>query len=402
MRWGAGGPSIGNDRVPRTTRFLAHQTGLHSPSPPSFFNLIRVTMSTSDPPPPPTGPRPASPRSPRPGAAPTGVPTVGPGDLPTAFMGPQGPPPRPNIGSMLFLTAFFFFMSGGNNVAQAPVQIGPDGELVHRVTQLELAGTLVDEYQGFLNGSGNWSEVSQLCSSGRHLCITRGAVRRECASSSCQPAAPVLQATSLIPPQYVHDPYHTFFTNISGFYREGRLHPQPLLRHRADSRTTFFEDVHVPDLNTTSWNETQASELRGEFPWATLVKWDMNLKERIPKFNFSSTDSMELDNHGHDHPSAVSGEARKPDWIWAKGAATLTAADESTVEYNFYGLHHVPNGTYNLYGLPDGMRMDIRDIPRLWPEHANVTRGIILAELEAELKVQQDNLYLSEVRPDGK
>jgi len=75
-------------------------------------------------------------------------------------MGPQGPPPRPNIGSMLFLTAFFFFMSGGNNVSQAPVQIGPDGELVHRLTQLDLAGTLVDEYRGFLNGTGNWTEVS--------------------------------------------------------------------------------------------------------------------------------------------------------------------------------------------------------------------------------------------------
>jgi hypothetical protein len=61
---------------------------------------------------------------------------------------------------MLFLTAFFFFMSGGNNVSQAPVQIGPDGELVHRLTQLDLAGTLVDEYRGFLNGTGNWTEVS--------------------------------------------------------------------------------------------------------------------------------------------------------------------------------------------------------------------------------------------------
>lgn len=158
----------------------------------------------------------------------------------------------------------------------------------------------------------------------------------------------------------------------------------------------------MPDLNTTSWNETLAAELRGEFAWSSLIKWDMNLKERVPEFNFSTIAGAEHDHsHTAHHPSAIGGQAPKPDWTWVKGAATLRAADESTIEYNFYGLHHVPNGTYNLYGLPDGMRIDIRNIPRLWPDHADLTRGIILAELEKELKAQEQSLYLSEVKADG-
>ena len=50
-------------------------------------------------------------------------------------------------------------MSGGNNVPQ-PIVVGPDGEYVQRQTELELAGSYVDEYKGFLNGTGNWTEVS--------------------------------------------------------------------------------------------------------------------------------------------------------------------------------------------------------------------------------------------------
>lgn len=75
-------------------------------------------------------------------------------------MAPPGPPPRPNIGSMLLMTAFFFFMSGGNNTAVSPIVVGPDGEIVERVTELGMAGKYVQEYKGFLNGTGNWTEVS--------------------------------------------------------------------------------------------------------------------------------------------------------------------------------------------------------------------------------------------------
>lgn len=71
-----------------------------------------------------------------------------------------GPQPRPNLGSMLFLTMFFFFMSGNNQMPAQTIVVGPDGEIQPRLTELELAGRLVDEYKGFVNGTGNWTEVS--------------------------------------------------------------------------------------------------------------------------------------------------------------------------------------------------------------------------------------------------
>ena len=212
-----------------------------------------------------------------------------------------------------------------------------------------------------------------------------------------QPLPPILQPSSLIPPEYTHSPSHDFFSNISGFYRDARLHPIDLVSSHQTRLTTFFNHVEVPSLNSSTWNETQATELRGDFPWSSLVKWDMNLKERIPEANASilaaSDDSA---------PARVSAGGREQiDWNWVKGVATLTAADDSAVDYNLFGLHYVPNGTYSMFGLPDGMRIDIRHIPTVWPDHLNTTRAIILAELEKELSVQQESLYLSEVRADG-
>lgn len=42
---------------------------------------------------------------------------------------------------------------------QSSVTSGPDGELQMRPTELGLAREQVYEYQGYLNGTGNWTEV---------------------------------------------------------------------------------------------------------------------------------------------------------------------------------------------------------------------------------------------------
>lgn len=98
-------------------------------------------------------------------------------------------------------------------------------------------------------------------------------------------------------------------------------------------------------------------------------------------------------------------EFNTTDWTWVKGAATIHSGDPWTsatlVEYEFYGLHYLPNGTYGLYGMPEGRRVDIRQIPKLWPGAENVTSRIVLAELEKELKTQEDTLLLSEVYDEG-
>lgn len=106
------------------------------------------------------------------------------------------------------------------------------------------------------------------------------------------------------------------------------------------------------------------------------------------------------------------------EWSWIKGSVTLSVSplsasrsalgdgskddgENTSIDYNLFGLHHVPNGTINLFGLPEGMRIDIRNIPRLYPQHQNITHHIILSELERELQIQESNLLLSDVQPDG-
>lgn len=235
------------------------------------------------------------------------------------------------------------------------IVIGPDGEIQPRVTELDVARVWVEEYKGRMNGTGNWTEVSYL---------RWGFVDN-------QPAAPLLLPSSLIPPEYDHKS-QSFFTNITGFYREATIHPFNLTHPEVSH---FFQHIHLPSLNASTREDNRAREKRGDVDWAGMNKWSMNVREREIEGNFS-------------------------DWTWVKGGATL-ASNHSTIDYSFYGLHHLPNGTINLFALPDGMKIDIRNIPRLYPDHHNETSQIILLELEKELKTQQDNLMLSDVKPDG-
>jgi hypothetical protein len=116
----------------------------------------RAGLDMSQPDPPPSSPR--SPRPNAPGNVP--IPTSLPLPVSTFVVHPQ--PPRPSLGSMLFLTAFFFFMSGNNSMPEQAIMIGPDGDFVPRVTELSLVREVVEEYTGFLNGTGNWTEVRLL------------------------------------------------------------------------------------------------------------------------------------------------------------------------------------------------------------------------------------------------
>lgn len=96
---------------------------------------------------------PATPRSPR-------QPLPAPQPLPPDLELPP-PRPRPNLSSMLFLTAFFFFMSGSNHApATGGMEIGPDGEVRPRMSELEYVRGMRDEWRSWLNGTeGNYTEV---------------------------------------------------------------------------------------------------------------------------------------------------------------------------------------------------------------------------------------------------
>ena len=205
-----------------------------------------------------------------------------------------------------------------------------------------------------------------------------------------------------MPSQYNHPPLQgPFFTNITGFYRHAIATPLSLVSPEQASTTTFFGDKRIPDLNTTSWNATLAEELRGSWEWASTNRFDFNLKERLI-----------LDSDGHQN-------ATYNGWTWVKGSITLFSdtppitsnaedeeveGDKREIEYEVYGLHHIRNGTYRMFGMPEGKRVDIRRIPTLYenPDEHGLATQVILLEMEKELKHQQENLLLMDAREDGK
>jgi hypothetical protein len=68
---------------------------------------------------------------------------------------------------MLLMTTMFFLMSGGNgpNNAYNGMELNEQGEIVHRLSELDVERIRVDEWQAITNGSGiatNWTEVCHI------------------------------------------------------------------------------------------------------------------------------------------------------------------------------------------------------------------------------------------------
>jgi hypothetical protein len=232
------------------------------------------------------------------------------------------------------------------------------------------------------------------------------ACRRAHRSPPTQAPPPILLPSDIVPHTFQHSHPHqlNFWTNITGFYREATVHPASLLSHSASASasssssssseiSTWWSGVSLPNINSSAhFNSTLAEELRGSWDWASIDVWEMNLKERLPE--------------GLNLTAGAARDPRESEYHWVRGSATLRtskATGSRSIDYNFYGLHHRPNGTYELYGVPDGMHLDIRNIPRMYrgERERKEIREIVLAELEKELKVQKDMLLLSDVRPDG-
>jgi hypothetical protein len=60
-------------------------------------------------------------------------------------------------------------MSGGNQMPEPTITVGPDGQIMPRVTELDRAREYLNDYNGFLNGTGNWTEVGGSFSMIDHL-----------------------------------------------------------------------------------------------------------------------------------------------------------------------------------------------------------------------------------------
>ena len=329
---------------------------------------------------------------------------------------------RPNVGNMLFLAAFWFFMSS-NNPAPPMIVVGPDGEVVPRLTTLDRARARVEEYAFFLNGTTPEGHGGEDGHNGTEVSVW------------ADPRTAV-QPSAITPSRYQHDPSSDFYRNITGFYREAQTHVVDLLKPPMVGQEGFWHHVRFPTINSTEaeggrYNETLAREMRGDFDWYGVDKWDMNLRERVLKDDKDDRKQEETTGWYEDMASQVVWK----DWAWVKGTATLYAHsdpattippsstdandtivyDEDSVNYDFVGLHYLPAGSYALFGMPEGRTIDLRNVPRLFTDrheapssgHAshgallNASRVIVMRELKADLKEAEESLLLSDVPSEG-
>lgn len=187
-------------------------------------------------------------------------------------------------------------------------------------------------------------------------------------------------------------------------------HPVDLVKEQVDRSDSFFRGIPLPAVNASGgWNATLAEELRGEFDWNTVTSFDLRVtieKGIAPEGKDKSGGGTRKDGGPErgDEKGSLEGEddlvANAPTWAWVRGGITV-GTPTTSLEYKFYGLHHIPNGTYELFSLHESSRIDIRHIPTLYPNHHNETAHIVLTELKHELQIQEDSLLLTDVRPEG-
>jgi hypothetical protein len=182
-------------------------------------------------------------------------------------------------------------------------------------------------------------------------------------------------AAELMPSQYSFEADRPFYQNITGFHRLSNLHPVDIV-DPVSIHPPFFDTL--PNINNTLYNSTLATISAGTIPWSSLSKAGFNMKERPSEGNVTG-------------------------YNWVKGSLTLSTEEKDEVDYQFFGIHQIASGKIGFWGLPDGMRIDIRNMVSAWSDEEDkvIVREIIKGELEKELRKQRDNLMMSDVTPDS-
>lgn len=156
-----------------------------------------------------------------------------------------------------------------------------------------------------------------------------------------QPSKPVPSGLTLLPPYLhrdhglIHDPKNAsfvphYFQNISGFYREADTHYLNLT-HPSESNSThhFFhhlitkpqnpqghDDILESLVNMTAWNATVAEAKRGDFPWANVTSWALNLNEREIRPRDAQGHLVSPKDHNSQGTVQFQGIDGWEDWSW--------------------------------------------------------------------------------------
>ncbi|WVQ75414.1 hypothetical protein IAR50_005035 [Cryptococcus sp. DSM 104548] len=247
-------------------------------------------------------------------------------------------------------------------------------------------GTLSPAQDEAVGGSQHWLEslAENLRQSGaKDVKVSRSDRENETLSSP----------SSILPPCFKHTPANRVFArNITGRYRGAKVYPLSLSSFSQARHSSFWSsqllDDHFPV--TPGHNQKPADSWR----WQDTVRLDMSFTESSP-LGMNRTDSSP--------PQWYSYPWGGDDWLFVEGSLTLTSAspaflglwnNEDVVRYDFYGMHHIPNGTINLYALPRGKHIlpISSDIPD-WGQ-GKVLNGLV-TDLREKMDVKKQLAWYS-------
>ena len=216
-----------------------------------------------------------------------------------------------------------------------------------------------------------------------------------------QSPSPVPSGLTLLPPYLHRDHSHEtsseedgtafsphYFQNITGFYREANAHYLNLTDPSSSNSSHHFfhhlERSHrgprphtiAPLVNQTSYNETEAVKKRGDFDWAAVTSWSININEKeiVERDNFGNIVLNERESGDHRYKGKYDSW---DDWAWVhvvcrsafirsqtgsipdskelQSGMTFANSDKSSVlDYQLAGVHQRSSGEYTLLGMPAG------------------------------------------------
>ncbi|WVQ75411.1 hypothetical protein IAR50_005032 [Cryptococcus sp. DSM 104548] len=200
--------------------------------------------------------------------------------------------------------------------------------------------------------------------------------------------------SNLLPVRFRHDPVNQVFArNITGRYRRAQVHPLSLSPSPRALHSSFWSSN--PPFDTDLFAQDH-DETPDTWHWQDTARLDMSFVETAPLgFNLTKASASE-------DPFYLWGAG---DWNFLEGSLTLTSATpaflplwniEDLVRYDFYGMHHIPNGTINLYALPRGKH--ISPVSSRIPDwgQGNMLDGLVM-DLREKMDVKKQLAWYSHI-----
>ncbi len=221
-------------------------------------------------------------------------------------------------------------------------------ETLHRTREVDWAQTVLGEFECKLNGTKPVDRYGNFTTGFDY------------------PAPVEPEFENVMPPRVMGYPLEDksgddvlYWRNITGFYRNAKAHylnltdpstspsihnffhhlipsapsstRSPPVDAELDPYSNEAGEFYIPPLvNMTSYNETIAADLRGEFGWESMVDWEMNIREKKVVKREENGKEVERDDQRAKHGGAKGGRGNDSwidDWTWTQVCHVFLAYD---------------------------------------------------------------------------